>query len=115
MLIVALAAVLFFPMSQFFSYEVLIASGFNTILLYVLTLASYIMVGFATQKKNGSIVGAVMGSMVMKMIISLFYLLTFFRMYKGHEMDFAISFMVIYFLFTGYEVYYLLRGVAKNV
>lgn len=73
-----------------------------------LTLIAYFMSLWGIKKAPETSVLLVMGAVVLKLLISMSFVLVYLLKFKVNAVHFASQFFSIYFLFTGFEVYALL-------
>jgi hypothetical protein len=55
------------------------------------------------------------GSMGFRMILSIAVIFIYVFMYSENELQFVFNFFVLYFLFTGFEIYSLLANFAPHL
>ena len=55
-----------------------------------------------------------MGSMTIRMLAALFFLLIFVLYLSENQKVFVINFIVAYFAYTGFEIYYLLTNLRPD-
>ena len=55
-----------------------------------------------------------MGSMTIRMLASMFFLLAFLLYMSENQIVFAINFLITYFAYTGFEIYYLLTNLRPD-
>ena len=55
-----------------------------------------------------------MGSMTIRMLAALFFLLVFVLYLTENQEVFVINFIVAYFAYTGFEIYYLLTNLRPD-
>ena len=79
-----------------------------------LTCAAYIMayLGLKRNPENG--VFAVLGSVVLKMLLCMAFALIYSLNHKENGIVFALNFFSLYLLFTGFEIYSLLRNLRHQ-
>ena len=110
--IIVLAGLMAYPLYKFADgvmTEGLIA---NMLLFFFITLAS---VAFIYRKgaKSKDILNSFMLTLVGKMLIALIYFMLVLKGFKGHELNFAITFFAAYLACTAFEVYFLLRNLRQ--
>jgi lysylphosphatidylglycerol synthetase-like protein (DUF2156 family) len=55
------------------------------------------------------------GSMGFRMILSIGVIFVYVFLFSENEMQFVLNFFVLYFLFTGFEIYSLLANLRPNL
>jgi hypothetical protein len=76
--------------------------------LVVLTLIAYFMSLLGLKSNAEASVLFIMGAVVLKLLISMCFVLVYLLKFKVNSIYFAAEFFSIYFLFTAFEVYALL-------
>lgn len=96
--------------------EVLFAENFWLVFgfLCVLTCIAYVVayLGLKRNPENG--VFAILGSMVLKMLFSMAFALIYSLNHQGNGIVFVLNFFSLYLLFTGFEIYSLLRNLRHQ-
>ncbi|WP_423146961.1 hypothetical protein [Rubrolithibacter danxiaensis] len=80
----------------------------------IITLIVY-MVASVGIKKGGEIsVYSVLGSIVVKLLFSMAFILVYLLKFSVNSVYFIVEFFSLYFLFTAFEVYCLLRNLRHQ-
>ena len=82
--------------------------------LSVLTLIAYVLAFFGIKRNPETGVMAIMGSIVLKMIFSMAFVLIYSLNHKGKDLLFVLNFFSLYLLFTCFEIYGLLRNLRHQ-
>jgi Na+-driven multidrug efflux pump len=80
---------------------------------YVTSILAYIIVWTSLEKNPNRFTGNFMASILLKMMAGLATLFLVAYKYREFAKDYAVSFLIGYFIFTGVEVFFLYRR-AKN-
>ena len=81
---------------------------------FVLTLAAHFLVMRISKENPKTFVTAFAGAIGFKMLISLFILLIYLALHFAHPLNFGLSFLVCYLVFTAWEVIVLFRSFRKQ-
>ena len=82
--------------------------------LSILTLIAYVLAYIGAKRNPETAIMAIMGSIVIKMLFSMGFVLIYSLNHKGNQMLFAFNFFSLYLLFTGFEIYGLLRNLRHQ-
>ena len=82
--------------------------------LSVLTLIAYVLAFIGVKRNPETGVMAIMGSIVLKMLFSMAFVLIYSVNHKGKDLLFVFNFFSLYLLFTGFEIYGLLRNLRHQ-
>ena len=107
---IAIALPYIFPDVKLIATKFWLAFGF----LSVLTLIAYILAFIGAKRNPETAIMAIMGSIVIKMLFSMGFVLIYSLNHKGNQMLFAFNFFSLYLLFTGFEIYGLLRNLRHQ-
>lgn len=76
--------------------------------LVFLTIIAYVAAALGIQKGGEISVYAIMGSIILKLLLSMILVAVYLLKIKVNSINFATQFFSLYFLFTSFEVYCLL-------
>lgn len=79
-----------------------------------LTLIAYILSWFGIRKGAEVSVFTVLGGIVMKMIFCMVFVLVYLLKFRVNDIQFVVNFFSLYFLYTAFEVYCLLRNLRHQ-
>ncbi|MDB5272960.1 MAG: hypothetical protein JWO58_1327 [Chitinophagaceae bacterium] len=79
----------------------------------IITLISHLLTSKGLSKRNDFHL-YFMGSMTIRMLAALFFLLIFVLYLSDKQEVFVINFIVAYFAYTGFEIYYLLTNLRPD-
>ena len=79
-----------------------------------LTVIAYFAASVGIAKGGEISVYAIMGSVVLKLLLSMVLVLVYLLKIKVNSINFATQFFSLYFLFTAFEVYCLLRNLRHQ-
>lgn len=78
------------------------------------TLIAYILVYLGMKSKPETAIMAIMGSIAVKMFFCLAFVLIYSLKSKGNAFIFVANFFSLYFLFSFFEIYCLLRNLRHQ-
>ena len=107
---IAVALPYVFPSVSLLANKFWLIFGF----LSVLTLIAYILAFFGIKHNPETGVMAIMGSIVLKMLFSMAFVLIYSLNHKGKDLLFVFNFFSLYLLFTCFEIYGLLRNLRHQ-
>ena len=107
---IAIALPVFFPDVNLLANKFWLVFGF----LSVLTLIAFILASIGMKSNPETGVMAIMGSIILKMLFSMAFVLIYSLNHKGKDLLFAFNFFSLYLLFTGFEIYGLLRNLRHQ-
>lgn len=107
---IAIALPYIFPNVNLLATKFWLIFGF----LSLLTLIAYILAFFGIKRNPETGVMAIMGSIVLKMIFSMAFVLIYSLNHKGKDLLFVFNFFSLYLLFTCFEIYGLLRNLRHQ-
>lgn len=83
---------------------------------FLLTNLVYFMVSNAINRRNQTFVYAMGGSMGLRFILSIGFILAYLQFCVEREIEIVVYFMLMYLLYTIFEIYFLLANLraAKN-
>lgn len=82
---------------------------------FAITLLSHFIMLKATKSKEPiDTYNATMGSTALRLFLGLVIVITYIYVFKTHTFNFAITFFVLYGLFTTFEIRSLLRQIKKE-
>ena len=108
--VIAIALPYVFPNFNLLATKFWLIFGF----LSLLTLIAYILAFFGIKRNPETGVMAIMGSIVLKMIFSMAFVLIYSLNHKGKDLLFVFNFFSLYLLFTCFEIYGLLRNLRHQ-
>ncbi|MBY0543325.1 MAG: hypothetical protein K2P75_07965 [Sphingobacteriaceae bacterium] len=82
--------------------------------LSVLTFIAYILAFIGIKRNPETGILAIMGSIAVKMIFSMVFVLIYSLNHKGKDLVFIFNFFSLYLLFTFFEIYGLLRNLRHQ-
>ena len=105
-----------FLLPSLFPQVTLLARKFWLVFCFVggLTYIAYIVAYFGIKLDPESGVMAIMGSIVLKMIFSMAFVLIYSLNSKEKGLVFALNFFSLYLLFSFFEIYSLLRNLRHQ-
>jgi hypothetical protein len=83
---------------------------------FFITMLSYLICAFGLKKSADSSVFIMLGSVVVKLLLSMVFALIFIYGNRFDKIGFLISFFLPYFVYSGFEIYslmYNLRALKK--
>lgn len=107
---VALALPVFFPGVKLLANKFWLVFGF----LGGLTLVAYIVALLGIRRNPESGILAIMGSIAIKMLFSMAFVLIYSLKHKEKDLVFVLNFFSLYLLFTFFEIYALLRNLRHQ-
>lgn len=107
---IAIALPFVFPSVKLLAPKFWLAFGF----LSVLTLIAYVLAAVGVKRNPETGIMAIMGSIVLKMLFSMAFVLIYSLNYKENGLLFAFNFFSLYLLFTSFEIYGLLRNLRHQ-
>ena len=107
---IAIALPYVFPNVNLLASKFWLIFGF----LSVLTIIAYILAFLGIKHNPETGVMAIMGSIILKMLFSMAFVLIYSLNHKGKDLLFAFNFFSLYLLFTGFEIYGLLRNLRHQ-
>lgn len=110
LLISALVAYPLYKMGTPLIYEGL---GASMMLFFVLTIVSFFIIIKFGSRKGGNMINAFLGSIGLKMMVSLLYFLVLLGNFEGFELEFALTFFTAYLVCTGFEIYFLMSNLRQ--
>ena len=99
-----------FPMAKLLANKFWLVFGF----LSVLTFIAYVLAFIGIKRNPETGVMAIMGSIVLKMLFSMAFVLIYSMNNKGKDLVFVFNFFSLYLLFTFFEIYVLLRNLRHQ-
>lgn len=79
-----------------------------------LTLIAYLLSWFGIQKGGEVSVFTILGGIVMKLLFCMVFVLVYLLKFKVNDIQFVLNFFSLYFLYTAFEVYCLLRNLRHQ-
>ncbi|HEY1024775.1 MAG TPA: hypothetical protein VGE26_06385 [Sphingobacteriaceae bacterium] len=79
-----------------------------------LTLIAFMLSWFGIQKGGEVSVFSILGGIVMKLLFCMVFVLVYLLKFKVNDIQFVLNFFSLYFLFTAFEVYCLLRNLRHQ-
>jgi glucan phosphoethanolaminetransferase (alkaline phosphatase superfamily) len=115
-LFTALLAVIALSLPHLFPDVKLLATNFWLVFgfLGILTLIAYALAFIGIKRNPETGVMAIMGSIVLKMLFSMAFVLIYSLNTKGKDLVFVFNFFSLYLLFTFFEIYGLLRNLRHQ-
>lgn len=80
----------------------------------VTLLSHFIMLKGTKSKEPIDTYNATMGSTALRLFLGLAIVITYIYIFKKHTFNFAVTFFVLYALFTAFEISTLLRQIKKE-
>ena len=80
----------------------------------LLTLIAFILSWFGIQKGGDISVFTILGGIVLKLLFCMVFVLVYLLKFKVNDIQFVVNFFSLYFLFTAFEVYCLLRNLRHQ-
>ncbi|MEO1450068.1 MAG: hypothetical protein AAFV07_11105 [Bacteroidota bacterium] len=99
-----------FAWTQFFFPVIMIA----ILLAYIPTMIAYTLTYTGLEKDTTKFVGFLLTGMLAKMLVGIIAIVVIAVSYKMYRNEFVVTYMVSYFVFTGFEVYGLIRKLRPN-
>ncbi|QIL42557.1 hypothetical protein G7074_06830 [Pedobacter sp. HDW13] len=111
-LLIGIVAVLplLFPNTQLFIDNFWVMFGFLTGITYI----AYLLVDIGIKRDPEVGIMAIMGSIAVKMIFCMAFVLIYSIKAKGIGLVFLLNFFSLYLLFTAFEIYCLLRNLRHQ-
>jgi hypothetical protein len=99
-----------------FSDTKLLANKFWLVFSFlgVLTFIAYVVAFIGIKRNPETGVLAIMGSIAIKMLFSMAFVLIYSLNHKGKDVVFVLNFFSLYLLFTCFEIYSLLRNLRHQ-
>lgn len=107
---IAVALPFIFPNVSLLANKFWLIFGF----LSMLTLIAYVLAFLGIKHNPETGVMAIMVSIGVKMLFSMAFVLIYSLNHKGKDLLFAFNFFSLYLLFTGFEIYGLLRNLRHQ-
>ncbi len=103
-------------LQYFFSGTKVLSDGFWLVFCFlgVLTLIGYILAFLGIKRSPETGVLAIMGSIAVKMLFSMAFVLIYILNHKEKDLVFVFNFFSLYLLFTFFELYGLLRNLRHQ-
>lgn len=103
-------------LSLFFPANNLLVNQFWAIFCFVagVTYIAYVLVYFGVKHHPETGIMAIMGSITIKMLFCLAFIVVYSLKAKGIGLTFAFNFFSLYLLFTFFEIYCLLRNLRHQ-
>ena len=79
-----------------------------------LTLIAFILSWLGIKKGTDVSVFAILGGIVMKLLFCMVFVLVYLLKFKVNDIQFVVNFFSLYLLYTGFEVYCLLRNLRHQ-
>lgn len=79
-----------------------------------LTLIAFVLSWIGIKKGADVSVFAILGGIVMKLLFCMVFVLVYLLKFKVNDIQFVVNFFSLYFLYTGFEVYCLLRNLRHQ-
>jgi len=112
----AFLAVVAISLPYFFPDVKLLANKFWLVFIFlgILTFIAYIVAFLGIKRNPETGVLAIMGSIAVKMLFSMAFVLIYSLNHKGKDTVFVLNFFSLYLLFTLFEIYGLLRNLRHQ-
>ncbi|MFD0939844.1 hypothetical protein [Pedobacter boryungensis] len=107
---IALAMPLIFPTVKLLTNKFWLVFGF----LGGITFIAYIVAFLGIKRNPETGILAIMGSIAIKMLFSMAFVLIYSLNHKGKDVVFVLNFFSLYLLFTFFEIYCLLRNLRHQ-
>lgn len=79
-----------------------------------LTLIAFLLSWFGIRKGGETSVFSILGGVVLKLLFCMVFVLVYLLKFKVNDIQFVLNFFSLYFLFTAFEVYCLLRNLRHQ-
>ncbi|MFI5451012.1 hypothetical protein ACHMWN_02555 [Pedobacter sp. UC225_61] len=99
-----------FPNLNLLSNKFWLVFGFIAGITFIAYIVAYL--GIKRNPETGVL--AIMGSIAVKMLFSMAFVLIYSLNHKGKDLVFVFNFFSLYLLFTGFEIYGLLRNLRHQ-
>ena len=111
-ILIAVVAILpiLFPEKQILVKNFWVVFGFIAGITYI----AYMLVDIGIKRDPEVGIMAIMGSIAVKMIFCMAFVLVYIIKAKGNGRLFVLNFFSVYFLFTAFEIYCLLRNLRHQ-
>ncbi len=111
-ILIAVIAILpiLFPEKQILVRNFWVVFGFIAGITYI----AYMLVDIGIKRDPEVGIMAIMGSIAVKMIFCMAFVLVYIIKAKGNGRLFVLNFFSVYFLFTAFEIYCLLRNLRHQ-
>ncbi len=83
-------------------------------LIAFLTLIAYVLSWIGIRKGAEVSVFTILGGIVMKMLFCMVFVLVYLLKFRVNDIQFVVNFFSLYFLYTAFEVYCLLRNLRHQ-
>lgn len=84
-----------------------LVSFFPTFIAYTITLSGL-------EKDTSGFINRLLGGMLVKMLIGVLFIVLVALQFREVRDEYVVSYMISYFVFTGFEVYGLMRKLRQN-
>jgi hypothetical protein len=108
--VIAICLGFIFPETKLLADKFWLVFGF----LAGLTFIAYIVAFLGIKRNPESGILAIMGSIAIKMLFSMAFVLIYSLNHKGKDLGFVFNFFSLYLLFTFFEIYSLLRNLRHQ-
>ena len=116
MIYTAILAGVAYGLQDQFSQVKILASKFWIVFGFLagITLIAYVMADLGIKRNPETGIMAIMGSIAVKMIFCMAFVLIYSIKAKGIGLVFLLNFFSLYLLFTAFEIYCLLRNLRHQ-
>ncbi len=90
------------------------AVGIATLVAFIPTFIAYTITLSGIEKETSGFIGRLLGGMLVKMLIGILAIVFVALQFRELRDEFVVSYMISYFVFTGFEVYGLMRNLGTN-
>lgn len=79
-----------------------------------LSAINFQFINFALKKNGGNIVPYYFGSMTVRFLVSILIVFLVIYIDRENSISFAINFIILYLLFLGFEIFWLIKRIESN-
>jgi ABC-type iron transport system FetAB permease component len=81
---------------------------------YLLTLASLVAIKRLTQNRPSNFLAVYFSIMLARLFISIIFATAVILFDRSHLLNFSINFLLLYFVFLGFEIYGIITNLRQN-
>ncbi|MCI4670827.1 MAG: hypothetical protein MRZ79_22015 [Bacteroidia bacterium] len=85
-----------------------------TLVAFLPTIVAYSITYSGLEKETTAFIGRLLGGMLVKMLIGVLSIVLVALQFREIRDEYVVSYMISYFVFTGFEVYGLMRKLRAN-
>jgi hypothetical protein len=114
LLLTLLVGAILAALVYFTGYELVHPLAYAIVIFFALvTLGAYYAIQKGSKNDPGSFQLYFMGSSVLRVLLSMTAVFIYVFMASERELQFALNFFAIYFIYTGFEIYGLLSNLRR--